>query len=143
MEFHEKTGRFPGILVEPKRRIAPLINWMSWFVVVMISLSYILYNVFTSGNLYLMITTTLIFISGKQLLDQILNSNKIIIDLNIGLALSSVYLMIGSTKIKKGSEYGNQTNSQSNTKSVTNPNNNIDENSALRQRLNANPTHSY
>jgi len=116
MEYHQKNGKFPGILVEKSRRIAPLINWMSWFVFVMISLSYILLNVFASGNLYLIISTTLIF----------------------AFALGSVYMMIGSTKIKKGSKYGTQTDNRNKSDSQLNPNNNLDNNSRLRKRLNEN-----
>ncbi|CAG2102137.1 unnamed protein product [Medioppia subpectinata] len=111
MEYHEKNGKFPGILVETPRRIAPLINWMVWFVFVVISLAYILFNVFASGNLYLIIITTLIF----------------------AFALGSVYVMIGSTKIKKGSKYGNQNDSPNKAETQLNANNN----SSLRKRLNA------
>ncbi|XP_054161426.1 1-acyl-sn-glycerol-3-phosphate acyltransferase delta-like [Oppia nitens] len=119
MDYHKENDKFPGILVDKPRRIVPLINWMSWFAVVMISLTYILFNVFTSGNLYLIITTTVIF----------------------AIALGSVYVMIGSTKIQKGSKYGNKVKSgDDNHKDVdsknSTQNNNFVDNSSLRQRLN-------
>lgn len=111
MEYYELNGKFPGIVAEYPRRIAPLINWMSWFIVIMLSLCYSLWYVFTSGNWYLIISTTSLFVLG----------------------IISVYVMIGSTKIKKGSVYGD-----SQTKQQSSPNNNINSEStqtSLRKRF--------
>lgn len=110
MEFHDINGKFPGIVAEYPRRLAPLINWMTWFVIIMVSLIYILWYVLMSGNWYLIIPTTSLLAFG----------------------LISVYIMIGSTKIKKESKYG-----KIDIKSELNPNNNTnDEN--LRKRLTTN-----
>ena len=49
--------------------------------------------------------------------------------------------MIGSTKIKKGSQYGSQ-NTASEEKSQQNPNNNLREDSAVRQRSKVTDDHN-
>lgn len=34
MDYYEKHGKFPGRMTQPKRRLAPLINWIFWFMAI-------------------------------------------------------------------------------------------------------------
>lgn len=52
--------------------------------------------------------------------------------------MGSVYVMIGSTKIKKGSKYGTEKDNQNKIETKSNPNNNFDNESNLRMRSNVN-----
>jgi lysophosphatidic acid acyltransferase/lysophosphatidylinositol acyltransferase len=84
MECHDLNGTFPGIRVQYPRRLAPLINWMGWFIIITVSLIYIMWYIFISGNWYLLISTFCLLVFG----------------------LICIYLIISSTQIKKASKYG-------------------------------------
>jgi lysophosphatidic acid acyltransferase/lysophosphatidylinositol acyltransferase len=79
MEYHKQNAKFPGTMKQYRRRLTPLFNWMFWFVTVVGALVWLM-----SQGVVWLATVLLILFSG------------VILFLRI----------VGTTKAKKGSNYG-------------------------------------
>jgi hypothetical protein len=79
MEYHKQNAKFPGTMKQYRRRLTPLFNWMFWFVTVVGALVWLM-----SQGIVWLATVLLILFSG------------VILFLRI----------VGTTKAKKGSNYG-------------------------------------
>lgn len=84
MEYFRKHGVFPGIEKPYKRRLATLLNWITWLVLTYTSLFYGLFKVFSSGNTILMVCVATFILA----------------------AVAGVVTLINSTKVSKSSSYG-------------------------------------
>lgn len=65
MDYYSENGKFPGKLYSFRRRVTPLINWISWLVLSITAFSYGLWRVLAASNWYLIITASCILIFGN------------------------------------------------------------------------------
>ena len=126
MEYHKQNKKFPGIGVKPKRNVLPLMVLWTNFFIVGVPFIYVLLKVFTSGNLPLIVVTSLFIIIGKtseglRNLPSIWWSTEELFQLIPNFCLIvyiALYLAIRSAKIAKASPYGT-TEGKPNTKTKT------------------------
>jgi len=115
MDHFKKHGEFPGIKVQRPRRLAPFLNWITWFTLITIPLMFGIFTVFLSQNLWL--------ISASSVM--------------IALVLLSMQLMIKESKAKRGSSYGKFSPPQSSSSSPSKSprgSNGSDEATTLRKK---------
>ncbi|XP_070697284.1 1-acyl-sn-glycerol-3-phosphate acyltransferase delta [Pempheris klunzingeri] len=85
-EHYAQTGRFPGPIVSPPRRLRVLINWLFWSCLLLYPLGLLLSQLISSGSM-LTILASVALCSAASL---------------------GVRWMIGQTEIDRGSSYGNK-----------------------------------
>ena len=106
MDYHKINSKFPGEMVQPKPRLISLINLIVWAsIITFMEIKTILF-ILTCQNYIVMIIAVILIIFGMLI-------NKLIIIIIIIFktifnftAFLSIKLLIGSTKINKGSKYG-------------------------------------
>lgn len=103
MDYHKKNKKFPDEMVQPKPRLISLINLITWAsIITFIEIKTILLILTCQNYIVIMIAVTLI-IFGMLINKLIIIIFKTIFNFT---AFLSVKLLIGSTKINKGSKYG-------------------------------------
>ena len=103
MDYHKINSKFPGEMVQPKPRLISLINLIVWAsIITFMEIKAILLILTCQNYIVMMIAVTLI-IFGMLINKLIIIIFKTTFNFT---AFLSVKLLIGSTKINKGSKYG-------------------------------------
>ncbi|XP_028324459.1 1-acyl-sn-glycerol-3-phosphate acyltransferase delta isoform X2 [Gouania willdenowi] len=111
-EQYTQTGRFPGPIVSPPRRLWSLINWLFWSCLMLYPLGVLLTGLISSGSM-LSIIVSLVFCSAADLTSLLYSGGpQSLAPLFWGSlaekASVGVRWMIGQTEINKSSNYGNK-----------------------------------